>query len=373
MKKTIFFAAAVVMLAACSKTKVADEMQAITFDPNALATKALILPDGNTPNQLEFPAAETFNVFAFADADGAGTDYATDYTHPLMSDVNISKQSNIWKATSGTYLWPTTGTVDFYAYYPSTITATFVSDTEPKGLSLTGISLGSTIGEQADPLVGTAQAQAAPSKPTVSLVFKHIASQIAVKAFDATTATTLQGKIHIKSVVFKNVKLSGDYRDGAGTTPANIGKGSWSNWGISTNVTSFNGNVLLAVPTNEAPAPYLTTTATSATITNTSAFVVVPAEIADGENGPSIDVTYSIDAYELNNYNYPATPDQAVNIALYGRVSNNEFMNGKRYIFNIGISLDGANNEITFSPLVDGWSTENISGITIDAVNHVLL
>ena len=47
--------------------------------------------------------------------------------------------------------------------------------------------------------------------------------------------------------------------------------------------------------------------------------------------------------------------------------------NGKRYVFHIGISMDGANNEIMFAPKVEGWVTEDISGITIDAVNAALL
>ena len=364
MKKLIILTSAILAFAACAKTQFSGEQQSISFEPNALSTKALILPNGNTPNQLEFPAEETFNVFAYAD---------DSYASALMNDVNISKQNGVWKSTDGTYLWPNTGTVDFYAYYPGNLTAAFVSNAEPKGLSLTGIDLGSTVGSQKDPLVGTSQNQSASAKPTVSLAFKHIASQIAVTAFDATTAATLQGKIHITRVVFKNVKVSGDYRDGAATTPANIGKGSWSNWGDNTDITLYTGSVLLAVPTQQDPAPYLSTTSTSATITNTSAFVVVPAAIVDGNSGASIDVSYSIDAYQLNGYDYAATAEQTVNIPLYSRVSDNQFKNGKRYIFNIGISLDGANNEITFSPLVEGWDTENVPAVTIDAVNAALL
>lgn len=373
MKKEIILASAILALAACGKTQFSGEQQSISFEPNAMSTKALILPDSNNPNQLEFPSDQTFNVFAFADADGAGNEQTTNFASPLMNDVNISNQAGTWKATTGTYLWPNTGTVDFYAYYPSDLTASFVSNSTPYGLSLTGVNLGSTVGTQKDPLVGTTQAQSATAKPTVSLVFKHIASQIAVKAYDATTAATLQGKIHIKNVEFKNVKVSGDYRDEAGTTPANIGKGEWNNLGANTDITLYTGTVLLAVPTQQDPAPYLSTTSTSATITNTSAFVVVPSAIVEGNNGASIAVTYSIDAYELNNYSYPATPDQTVNVPIYGRVSDNQFKNGKRYIFNIGISLDGANNEITFSPLVGGWETENVPAVTIDAINHVVL
>ena len=365
MKKIFVIAAAALMFAACAQTEVTLPVSsAISFSPNALQTKALILPDGNAPEQLAFPTTESFNIFAFADLDGTGVDYTTNYTTPLMNDVNISYQNGDWKATTGTYLWPATGTVDFYAYYPGTIAANFVSDVEPKGVALTGIELGTVVGSQIDPLVGTTLAQVAASKPTVSLVFKHITSQIAVTAYDATQTTSLQGKISIKSVVFKNMKTSGDYREG--TT---VGKGEWSNVNTTADFTSFSGNEVLS--TTES---YLSAGSFTAAIDNSAAFVVIPVDVInDNTTGQAIDVTYSIAAYSINGFDYPATPNQTVTIPLYGKVSANRFQNGKRYVFHLGISLDGANNEIMFSPKVEGWDTEDIAGITIDAVNATLL
>ena len=366
MKKLIIIAASIAALAACTVNDAnIFSNEEMVFGPNALSTRALILPDGDaTEANIAFPTEESFNVFAFADLDGTGTDYATNYTTPLMNDVNISYQNGDWKATTGTYLWPATGTVDFYAYYPSSLTAEFVSDSEPKSVSLTGITLGTTVGNQIDPLVATTLAQTASTKPTVSLVFKHITSQIAVTAFDATTTTSLQGKISIKSVVFKNMKTSGDYREGTTT-----GKGDWSNINTNAAFTSFSGSEVLA--TTES---FLSAGSFAAAIDNSAAFVVIPADIINSATtGQAIAVTYSIAAYSINGFDYPATPNQTVTIPLYNRVSANKFQNGKRYVFHIGISLDGANNEIMFSPVVAGWETEDISGITVDAVNCNLM
>ena len=365
MKKITIFATAILALAACTKSEVlVEEAAPISFAPNALQTKALILPDGNSGTQLDFPTTESFNVFAFADLDGTGTDYETNYATPLMNDVNISYQGGDWKATTGTYLWPATGTVDFYAYHPASINATFDTASDPKALSLTGISLGTSVGSQIDPLVASVLAQASASKPKVGLVFKHITSQIAATAFDATTTTSLQGKISIKSVVFKNLNTSGDYHEG--TT---VGKGEWTNINTVSNFTTFSGSEVLS--TTES---YLSGSSFIASIDNSAAFVVVPSGITnDATTGQAIEVTYSIAAYTINGFDYPATPNQTVTIPLYGKVSANTFQNGKRYVFHIGISLDGANNEIMFSPKVDGWETEDIDGITIDAVNATLL
>jgi|GEM_PF-1962218 len=363
MKKYfVFAAAAIVALAACTKSDYnAPKAEEIAFAPNALSTKALILPDSDSPEQLAFPTTEAFNVFAYADInDGNGVNYAT----PLMNDVEISYQSGDWKATTGTYLWPATGTVDFYAYYPGSITATFLDTNTPAVLQLSGISLGTAVGNQIDPLIAYTLSQVSSSKPTVKLVFKHITSQIAVTAFDATSTTSLQGKISIEKVVFKNMKTSGDYVDG--TTS---GKGQWSNVNTNTDFTSFFGSEVLS--TTES---YLSQGSFIASIDNSAAFVVVPDNVVTGTSADqSIDVTYSIAAYSINGFDYPATASQTVTIPLYNKISGNKFQNGKRYVFHIGISLDGANNEIMFSPVVEGWETEDITGITIDAVNATTL
>lgn len=362
MKKVIIIAAAALALAACAKNEVnVPEASPINFAPNALATKALILPASDSPEQLAFPTTESFNVFAFAALDGSTYNYTT----PLMDDVNISNQGGDWKATTGTYLWPATGKVDFYAYYPSTLNATFISDEEPKGINLTGVSLGTAIGSQIDPLVATTLAQVATTKPQVSLVFKHITSQIAVMAKDATNTETLKGKISIEKVTFKNMKTSGDY-----TKSTTIGKGAWSNINTKADFVSFEGSEVLA--TTES---FLSGASFVASIDNSAAFVVIPENVVTGDPAEDqiIEVKYSIAAYTINGFDYPATPTQTVTIPIYGRVSGNKFQNGKRYVFHIGISLDGANNEIMFSPMVEGWENEDISGITIDAVNATLL
>ena len=361
MKKVIYIAAAVLAMAACSKNDFnAPEKAEMTFAPNALLTKALILPDSDSPEQLAFPTTESFNVWGFAALDGSTYNYTT----PLMDDVNISNQGGDWKATTGTYLWPATGKVDFYAYYPGSLNATFVSDSEPKGINIAGVSLGTAIGSQIDPLVAAVLAQDAIAKPTVKLVFKHITSQIAVMAMDATTTETLKNKISIEKVVFKNMKTSGDY-----TKSTTIGKGAWSNINTKADFVSFEGSEVLA--TTES---FLSGSTFVSSIDNSAAFVVIPENIVTGTaEDQVIEVQYSIAAYTINGFDYPATPTQTVTIPLYGRVSSNKFQNGKRYVFHIGISLDGANNEIMFSPVVEGWENEDISGITIDAVNAVLL
>lgn len=365
MKKAFYLPIAFLALAACTRSEVAqDKAEAIGFRPNALNTKALILP-GSDEN-ADFPQDQTFNVFAFADLDGPNADaYKTIYKTPLMNDVEISYKNGDWKATTGTYIWPATGTVDFYAYHPGSISASF--DSTAVKLNLSGVNLGGTVGSQIDPLVagiGNQLASAKP-KPKVPLVFKHIASQIAVTAYDATKTTSLQGKIFIKGVKFLNMRTSGDYTEG--TT---IGAGEWTKVNGITDFTSFSGKLLLDVTES-----YLSDGAFSNAIDNSAAFVVIPGPVMTeaADNPQAIEVKYEIGPYNINGFNYPATPEQTFTLKLSGLIGGNTFQNGKRYIFHIGISLDGANNEIMFSPTVDSWINEDINGITIDAVNNGLM
>lgn len=362
MNHKILLPLSILLLAACSKND-ADLSSdfPIEFSPNALQTKALILPGTTAPAQNAFPTTESFNVFAFADLDGAGTAYATDYVKPLMNDVNISYQGESWKATSGTYLWPATGTVDFYAYHPSSLSTDFVQET-PYGLSFTGVNVGDAIGTQIDPLVARSVAQVSSAKPVVPLVFKHITSQFAAKVFDATETDILKGKIFIEKVEFKNMNTVGDYRDAESS-----GSGSWSSQGTPRNFVLFEGSQRLA-----EEASFVAGDGFTDAIGNSSAFVAIPGVVADAAGAPEVLVTYSIDSYTLNGFVYPATPSQTVRIPFYGKVSNNRLKNGRRYVFNIGISLDGAKNEILFAPTVDGWEAESIDGITVDAVNGEL-
>ena len=365
MKKILVFAAAaIVALAACSKVEVnVPEASPIDFNPNALLTKALILPSSSMPDSLAFPTNETFSVFAYANITGT-----TNYDTPLMDNVEIAYHTTAtggdWKAATGTYLWPATGSVDFYAYHPTSLNATFDKTVDPKAIKLTGVELGTAVGSQIDPLVASTLNQLAASKPKVGLVFKHITSQIAVTAFDATETASLQGKISIEKVVFKNMKTSGDYAEG--TT---IGKGNWTNINTVNDFTSFSGSEVL-----QTTESFLSAGSFAASIDNSDAFVVIPENIiSDTVNGQAIEVTYSIAAYTINGFDYPATPSQTVTIPIYGRVTNEKFENGKRYVFHLGISLDGANNEIMFSPVVEGWNTVDVNGIVVDAVNACLL
>ena len=357
MKKILVIAAAALAFAACTKSEVFNTGSAIDFAPSALSTKALVT--GTT-----FPTDQTFNVFAFADLND---NQGIDYSNPVMNDVVISKATGDWKGVTTTahpdpYMWTPTGIINFYAYYPSTLTATFSqtenADNVHKGLHLNSVDLGSTIGSQIDPLVACALSQSSEQKPTVAMAFKHITSQMAVYAYDATTIESLRGNIIITSVVFKNMKTVGTYTEGNVT-----GKGTWAPTNDVVNFTPY---------TNTSDATLATT---ETNLSENALFVVIPFAFTAADN-VAIEVNYKTLAYTVNGFDYPATDVQTATIPLYGTYGNwseNFFSTGKRYVFHIGVTLDKASNEIVFAPSVDEWESVNIDGITIDAVHNTLI
>ena len=62
---------------------------------------------------------------------------------------------------------------------------------------------------------------------------------------------------------------------------------------------------------------------------------------------------------------HPARSGVTATVVITGN-ANNEFACGKRYVYHLGFSLDGVNNEIMFSPTVSGWETEDIDNILFD-------
>ncbi len=366
MKKFLVIAAAALALAACSKSEVfAPKTSPIDFAPNAMSTKALV--EGTV-----FPD-ESFGVFAYADLEnGNGIDYA----NPVMDNVEIKKQGPDWKGVTTTahpdpYMWTPTGFINFYAYYPLSLDASFVATENQqqsnKGLHLDNVDLGVTINSQIDPMVACALQQQSSLKPQVPMVFKHITSQIQVYAFDATTIESLRGHIIVQKVTFKQMKRAGSYVEGEVT-----GNGTW------TPVADYQEFV-----------PYQTTSPTvlpkekdsenkpvEKNLSENSLFVVIPTHLAATDN-TAIEVTYMTTAYDINGFHYPDSEPKTATIPLFDaqnpRITDNAFKNGKRYIFHLGITLDKANNEIMFSPSVEDWSTEDVNGLTIDAVNAILL
>ena len=102
----------------------------------------------------------------------------------------------------GTAYWPTTGSLDFLALYPKTLTATEVAPTAWNSFSYTAPT---AIDDQVDLMAATAENKSS-SDGDVSLEFSHLLSQISIQAKAATNL-----EVTVKSVEFHNVKTTGTF------------------------------------------------------------------------------------------------------------------------------------------------------------------
>ncbi|MBO7260896.1 MAG: fimbrillin family protein [Bacteroidaceae bacterium] len=348
MKRLLTIVATALVLTGCTQHELLVPRAEVTFGPSTVSTKALINPWGAENGEISFPQTESFAVSAIVDDDPENF---------LMNNVLIENREGEWKAASeNVYLWPEKGTVDFYAYYPySAENARLQLVNETFRWNLSNVNLGSTIGDQIDPLVATTNDQIATEMPVVKMVFKHISSQVVVMARDATTRDELKGKIRLKEVKINGVSIKGDYLDG----PEPGKGGEWTNQDHSTEFVLFQGNEYLTEDDR-----YLNIDQLSDDKENCALFVVVPTPL--NTDVQTISVVYDIDEFTLNGQIYSARPDQKASVSLYDYNKNWEFKAGVRYVYHLGFSMNGANNEIRFEPVVSGWEQEDINNIVFD-------
>lgn len=355
MKKVIVMAAvAAAVLSSCSNDEAVLDLSSneVQFKAMSISTKALINPY-NTDDST-FPITESFGVYAKWSG-------AEDGAAPFMNYKKVSNLDGDWKVESDEpYLWPANGTIKFQAYYPYGNAVV----NEEGFLEFNGINLGNTIGNQQDPMVAiTSDIDTDPAKrpSTVGLVFKHTTSQIMITATDVTETVSLQGNITLKEVKVNGVKVSGSYIDG--TTS---GKGIWTTGETSTSFIVYKGQNKLSTDVN-----YLSGSSFSTSNNGCAAFVVIPEDLVNGVQ--TITVTYDVAEFRCNGSIYAAQSGKSATINLYGKNSNNVFACGKRYVYNLGFSLDGQNKEIIFNPTVSGWEEENVNGLIVDCAKDAVV
>jgi hypothetical protein len=128
MKKLFVFAAAVIALAACSKTEVNTPDQAISFEVAnyKAATKA----------EQSIGTTNTFKVNAYAHLDGVAT------AQNMMDDEVVAWNSDKkqW-LPSRTYFWPKTGYINFFAYTDLGTTPKYPTTTDEGNITYTTVDI----------------------------------------------------------------------------------------------------------------------------------------------------------------------------------------------------------------------------------------
>ncbi|VFB15370.1 Uncharacterised protein [Bacteroides heparinolyticus] len=176
-KNVLFLAAGLLAFASCSQDETTglDNGGAIRFRPNVgSVTRGPILTTGNIAS---------FKVSASIAAAPAN----------FFTDLQVNKAGSQWN-TAQTYYWPGTGTLRFFAYSPVDVATVSIT---PGTQAINNFSPVQAVANQKDVVVAyNTGTKAANEASGVALTFKHILSQIEVKAeIDASAVASYEIKV----------------------------------------------------------------------------------------------------------------------------------------------------------------------------------
>lgn len=296
MKKIIFMVATVMAFASCSQTE---------LDEKFVGQKEIKFSNLNDKVNSRAANDESADYQVYADWNGSSTEW--------FIDAVVNGTSN--SPSGGPYHWPNSGTVDFYSWAPSSVTAT---------ATYPSLSIAYTVPAAANQDFTIAAPKTGLSSGTVAFEFAHMLSKISV------TASLSQALLD------------------AGYTLSTTGLAA------KLDVQSTGGTV----DPKTTPAAWTSPNTTTASYTGAASYMIMPqssvgcaVQITGGititKNGAEI---YSGD---LNKYEIVS-----------GNVSNDQFAMGKHYMLNLTISDTSTGgggedifNIINFTANVADWDT----------------
>ena len=296
MKKIIFMVATVIAFASCSQTE---------LDENFVGQKEIKFSNLNDKVNSRAANDASADYQVYADWNGSSTEW--------FIDAVVNGTSN--SPSGGPYHWPNSGTVDFYSWAPSSVTAT---------ATYPSLSLAYTVPAAANQDFTIAAPKTGLSSGTVAFQFAHMLSKISVTA---SLSQALLDAGYTLSTTGLAAKL--DVQSTGGTVAPKITPAAWTS--PNTTTASYTG-----------AASYMVMPQSSA-----GCAVQITGGITITKNGAEI---YSGD---LNKYEIVS-----------GNVSNDQFAMGKHYMLNLTISDTSTGgggedifNIINFTANVADWDT----------------
>ena len=316
-KNPLFFVAAATMLtlASCSQdtTEMQDNDGVIKFRPSI---NGMTRADGTTTASLR-----SFNVTGFIS--GEATNYFTNWL------VN-KNTNNAWETADEKY-WPSTGTLNFFAYAPTTgISTVSISPSEQTIKDFTVESLSKN---QKDLVVAyNSGTKAANEKSGVALDFKHALTMIDVYVKNSRSDDYL---IQVKGVKLAGFKSKANFTFPNTKVSGTIPLSNWKNAtlerpcyynspniiGMQSGYMSLMGGYFMVIPQK--------LTAWNKTPSKSGAYIGVLLRIFKKEGGGNL---LKLFPKPGNEFAYVAVP------------IDTELLPGKFYTFRLNFMKDGAGN-----------------------------
>ena len=340
MKKYfIIAAAAIVALAACTKTEADktayEQSRQINFSTvTGMTTKA---PISGTTYKTTDPQ---FGMFCYALVDGKNWTANSADGQLYMNDETISYNSTdkIWE-TASAYYWPLSGSLTFIGYSPKAAAGTVAYNKSTKALTVTDFEVNETAASQQDLMWATTQKDLTDNQSTytseiqtstktgVNVIFHHALSQV---KFNVKKAAGLDAyTITVNEITFSA------YNKGTLT--------------VTNDVPVWSAQALL---TGDDAFSYDTTGSDVVAPNNASAFAAfgvanmpVPQTLVAGTQ--KFTITYSLEKDGVDLGSKTVTTDLRVADGV------TEWAQNTIYNYNIVIDL----NKIYFNPTVVDWTS----------------
>ena len=235
MKKFFFSILAVGAIVACTKSEVKYEGESeIAFRPVAsVATKANVM---HAIDGTDYPAAETFKVYAYWKSDKvAGTDHSefTDAAKYIDGkEFAKSVDGTLWRGAEKPYYWPKTGSMVFACLSPADAPVTNITHNVVNDQFVFGYASPATTAETIDLMWtdATVSYNEKTAVPGVPVTFKHALSWITFKV--KGDEVTSGGNFVINNLTINEVIPQGAF--------LSAGR-EWQNTGSPVDVTVFDG------------------------------------------------------------------------------------------------------------------------------------
>lgn len=335
MKKIFFSFLAIAALASCAKTEAVftqDNSEIKIAPVTAMNTKA----QAGVIDGIEYPASETFNVYAYWANQPAGSLFEADETTAgaYLSNVTFVNKGMYWGGATTQY-WPKNGSLRFAAYSPADKINNMTHNLAADTYELNGFTYPTTVGEMYDILVAPTSKSytAQTAAENVSVVFEHALSWITFKLESTEVA---KNKFTVTDVIMNDVNNHGNM-----VADMKAGTKTWST-AMPQAVNVFNRGNGTAVTTTAAIFENAGSKGTQ--------LLVLPQ--------PTTTVTIKFTQNPVGDA--PALENQTLTLPLT-LAGDEPWEAGKHYTYTVKFDLD----EILINPSVEEW--EEVTVPTIDA------
>lgn len=323
MKKIFLLPAALLALASCSNDAVVEQNPSKVVEQNVLQIYPAIagVTRGTVWDNSNFAAFKLNSSLTFQ------TDATTPNSTSTDPSINETKQFNGETVTKTSGVWTFEGNKEWY--WPSKSASSSFTAWAPITESAGSYTASTTLADLQDIVVAYNSGSASDFASGVPLKFRHITSQIVVKADNSAAAKV---KIEVKGIRLNNIKNGGSWSLPTASTADALGYNPW-------------GTTVSGTANYVANITKKTLTSTAADITGSDPLLLLPQQLETADignaSGQYLSVLVKITDATTSALIYPKNNDNSEDFAWAAVDVNTKWEPGKKYIYTLHFTEGG--------------------------------